>query len=116
MKTDIQIAQECKMEPIINIAKQVGLSANYFSWLFKSQTGTNFSDKILSFRMEKAKVILRDTDYSIKDIAYLVGYGDPNYFTKLFKKYTGKNASEYRKLMHDKREEGVVEVWKNGVY
>ena len=26
MKTDIQIAQECKMEPIINIAKQVGLT------------------------------------------------------------------------------------------
>ena len=93
-----------------DVAKQVGLSSNYFSRLFKSQTGTNFSDKILSFRMEKAKEILRDTDYNIKDITYMVGYVDPNYFTKLFKKYTGKNASEYRKLMHEKREEGVVKA------
>lgn len=93
-----------------DVAKQVGLSSNYFSRLFKSRTGTNFSDKILSFRMEKAKELLRDTEYNIKDITYMVGYVDPNYFTKLFKKYTGKNASEYRRLMHDKREEGVVEV------
>ena len=92
------------------MAKQVGLSSNYFSRLFKSRTGTNFSDKILGYRMEKAKELLRDTDYNIKDITYMVGYLDPNYFTKLFKKYTGKNASEYRKLMHDKREEGVVKV------
>lgn len=87
-----------------DVARQVNLSANYFSRLFKSKTGINFSDKILTFRMEKAKEILRDTDYNIKDVTYMVGYVDPNYFTKLFKKYTGRNASEYRKAMRDRRE------------
>lgn len=87
-----------------DVARQVNLSSNYFSRLFKSRTGINFSDKILSFRMEKAKEILRDTDYNIKDVTFMVGYIDPNYFTKLFKKYTGKNASEYRKIVREKRE------------
>ena len=84
-----------------DVARQVNLSSNYFSRLFKNRTGINFSDKILSFRMEKAKEILRDTDYSIKDVTFMVGYVDPNYFTKLFKKYTGKNAREFRKLVRD---------------
>ena len=53
--------------------------------------------------MEKAKQILKDTDLSIKDVSFMVGYVDPNYFTKLFKKYTGITSREYRKKLSERR-------------
>ena len=86
-----------------DIAKEVNLSANYFSRIFKECTGVNFSDRLLSYRMEKAKQILRETNYSIKDVAFMVGYYDPNYFTKLFKKYTGITSREYRRKIEERK-------------
>ena len=86
-----------------DVAREVNLSPNYFSRIFKECTGVNFTDRLLGFRMEKAKQILKDTDYSIKDVAYMVGYVDPNYFTKLFKKYTGITSREYRKKLEERK-------------
>ena len=86
-----------------DIAREVNLSPNYFSRIYKECTGVNFTDRLLGFRMEKAKQILKDTDYSIKDVAYMVGYVDPNYFTKLFKKYTGITSREYRKKLEERK-------------
>ncbi|MBE5934881.1 MAG: response regulator [Lachnospiraceae bacterium] len=85
-----------------DVSREVNLSANYFSRIFKECTGVNFSDRLLSYRMEKAKQILRETNYSIKDVSFMVGYLDPNYFTKLFKKYTGITSREYRKKIEER--------------
>lgn len=48
------------------------------------------------------------TQLSIKEVSYMVGYTDPNYFSKMFKKITGCTASEYKKLS------GSQEVFKWG--
>lgn len=39
--------------------------------------------------MERAIVLLRDTDISVREIAPLVGYANANYFSKVFKRMTG---------------------------
>ena len=80
------------------IARHVNLSSYYFSRFYKNSTGTSFSDKIVMLRMDEAKELLKREDLSIKDVSYLVGYVDPNYFSKIFKKVTGFNASEYKKI------------------
>ncbi|HHV13579.1 MAG TPA: response regulator [Clostridiales bacterium] len=80
------------------IARHVNLSSYYFSRFYKNATGINFTDKMVMLRMEKAKELLRQEDLSVKDVSYMVGYGDPNYFSKIFKKITGFNASEYKRL------------------
>ena len=80
------------------IARHVNLSSYYFSRFYKNSTGTSFSDKMVMLRMEKAKELLKREDLSVKDVSYLVGYIDPNYFSKIFKKITGNNASEYKKM------------------
>jgi two-component system response regulator YesN len=80
------------------IARHVNLSSYYFSRFYKNSTGTSFSDKMVMVRMEKAKELLKKEELSIKDVSFMVGYVDPNYFSKIFKKFTGYNASEYKKM------------------
>lgn len=81
-----------------DIAKEVNLSSYYFSRFYKNETGINFSDKLSNIRIDKAKNYLLKTELSIKEVSYMVGYTDPNYFSKLFKKVTGCTASEYKKF------------------
>ncbi len=80
-----------------DVAREVNLSSFYFSRLYKRETGVNFSDKLAQVRIERAKELLNKEDLSVKEIAYLVGYQEPNYFSRIFKKLTGRTASEYKK-------------------
>ncbi|MDF2608818.1 MAG: response regulator [Lachnospiraceae bacterium] len=89
-------AEEITLE---DIAKEVNLSSYYFSRFYKEETGINFSDKLSGVRIEKAKELLKREDLSIKDVCYMVGYMEPNYFSKIFKKVTGVTASDYKKLI-----------------
>ncbi|MDY0393981.1 AraC family transcriptional regulator [Virgibacillus halophilus] len=67
-------------------ADAVGLSASYFSNLFKQEFGINFTDYINRLRMEAAKTMIEENKLSIKQISYMLGYKDPNYFSRVFKK------------------------------
>lgn len=78
------------------VASSVNLSPYYFSRVFKKYTGDNFSKFLLKIRIGKAKELLADKNNSIKKVAYLVGFNDPNYFSKVFHNTTGIKASEYK--------------------
>lgn len=53
------------------------------------------NDFIKSIRFRKAAKLLSERQYSVVDIAYMVGFNDRKYFSKEFKKYFDKNPSEY---------------------
>lgn len=78
------------------ISRAVNLSEYYFSRLYKSVTGKNYSDQLICFRMEKAKRLIGEKKYTVWEIGELVGYPDPNYLSKVFKKYTGMTISDYK--------------------
>jgi len=80
------------------ISNEVGFSPAYFSTLFKSKTGENFSDYLFNIRMEEAKRQLRETQNTVSIICTNVGYSDIKHFTKGFKKHTGLKPKEYRNL------------------
>lgn len=79
------------------VAKEVNLSSYYFSRFYKDETGVNFTDMLANVRIDRAKELLKE-EYSVKDVCYMVGYMEPNYFSKIFKKITGYTASEYKKI------------------
>lgn len=81
-----------------DLASHVYLSAKYISEIFKKKTGVNFSDYLVSRRIEMAKRFLQDPRYRISDISEMVGYHDSKHFSKLFKKMTGITPAQYRKL------------------
>jgi two-component system response regulator YesN len=66
------------------------------SKLFKAETGENLSDYIMRLRMEKASYMLKAGNDKIYEIAFKLGYQNPNYFIKVFKKYFGLTPQEYR--------------------
>lgn len=80
-----------------DVANNANLSQYYFSRLFKQETGTSFIDFLTKIRIEKSKKLLLMEGLSVKEIAYMVGFNDPNYFSKAFKKATGESPVEYRK-------------------
>ncbi|ALS26248.1 two-component system response regulator [Paenibacillus sp. 32O-W] len=86
------------------IGKMVDLSPFYISKMFKDQLGVNYIDFLTECRIEKAKkMMLADPDISLKEIAYEVGYHDPNYFSKVFKKMCDVSPTEYRRMLFGKK-------------
>ncbi|RXK85489.1 helix-turn-helix domain-containing protein [Filimonas effusa] len=80
------------------LADKVNLSANYLGDLLKKETGMNTQDHIHYFLIEAAKGHLRNTDKSISEIAYSLGFEYPQYFSKLFKQKTGNTPQQFRNL------------------
>jgi two-component system, response regulator YesN len=77
-------------------AKETNLSYHYFSKFFKDSTGKSFVEYLTELRVAKSRELLRDTNDSIKEICYKIGYSDPNYYCKIFKRVTGMTPTEYR--------------------
>lgn len=85
------------------ISREACVSPHYFSRLFKEETGENYIDYLTNKRIDKAKEIMEDSDLSIKEICFHIGYNDPNYFSRLFKRIEKVTPTEYLKIM--KRED-----------
>ena len=79
-------------------AELLFLSPNYLSDLLKKETGKNAQDHIHYYLIEEAKNNLVNTNDSVNEIAYKLGFEYPQYFSKLFKSKTGMTAVEYRNM------------------
>ena len=92
------IIEERGLPTVKYLAEQVHLSPNYLSDLLKKETGKNAQDHIHYYLIEAAKNTLLNTDLSIGEIAYSLGFEYPQYFNKLFKQKTGKTPVEFRSM------------------
>ena len=79
-------------------ADQVGMSANYMSDLLKKETGRNAQDHIHLFVIEKAKNILLNSNDTISQVAYGLGFDYSQHFSRIFKAKTGMSPKEYRTI------------------
>lgn len=79
-------------------SEQIGMSANYMSDLLKKETGRNAQDHIHSYVIEKAKNILLNTNDTISQVAYGLGFDYSQHFSKIFKAKTGMSPKEYRNV------------------
>lgn len=78
------------------VAAHIALSPTHFSTIFAQEMSLTFIDYLTEIRMEKAKELLVSTDEKIVNIAFNVGYNEPNYLSYLFKKREGLSPKEYR--------------------
>ena len=78
------------------VCNYLGLSATYFSTIFKKETGYSFVSYLTQVRMEKALQLLQTTQEKAYIISEMVGYIEPNYFSYVFKKQYGVSPSKYR--------------------
>jgi AraC family transcriptional regulator, transcriptional activator of pobA len=79
-------------------ANRLHLSASYLTDLLKKETGKTTKEHLQIKIIEKAKINLLNTNDTISEIAYSLGFEYPQYFNRLFKEKVGMTALEYRQL------------------
>lgn len=90
------------------VAAHVALSPAHFSTIFSQEMSVTFIEYLTNVRMEKVKEMLASTDEKVVNIAFNVGYNEPNYLSYLFKKREGLTLKEYR--LQKKPQAGTVRV------
>jgi AraC-like DNA-binding protein len=73
-----------------------GYSYEYLLRIFRRVFGLTPMQYVIALRLERAKLLLRDTDQAIAKVAARVGIHDAAYFAELFRRHFGIRPSEYR--------------------
>ena len=81
---------------INDLAGYIGIDRSYLTNIFKNVMNVSPQEYLLKYRMEKAEMLLKNSDNKINTVAALVGYSDPLSFSKMFKKCKGVSPTEYR--------------------
>ena len=78
-----------------DLADEMNLSAEYFSYLFSKNVGSTFSEFLRDYRIEKAKELYASGVCPKQEVPYSVGYSDAKYFAQVFRAVTGESPAEY---------------------
>lgn len=81
-----------------DIAGRFFMNTSYFSKLFHEQMGCTFSNYLINVRVEKAKMMLTQTNMKLYDIAEAVGDTNVQYFSTIFKEKEGLTPSAFRQM------------------
>jgi len=79
-------------------ANELHLSANYFGDLIKRETGFTAKDYIQNKIIDIAKNRVFDSEKTINEIAFDMGFKYPQHFTRMFKQRVGKTPNQYRSV------------------
>lgn len=91
-------ADELGLPNVQYLAQKLNFSSNYLSDLLKKETGKTAQEHIHIFVINKAKNSLLNSNSSISEIGYSLGFDYPQHFSSLFKSKTGMSPREYRNL------------------
>ena len=90
-------------------AESRNMSVCYFQRNFKQIVKHTPMQYLLTIRVNNAASLLETTDYSMAEIAAIVGYEDPLYFSRLFRKIKGVSPRDYRNLVKDGAKESTYQ-------
>jgi signal transduction histidine kinase/DNA-binding response OmpR family regulator len=78
------------------ISHEMGISRVQLFRKISALTGKSVLDYITEFKVQKAKTLLKDTNKTIAEIAYELGFNTPSYFTTFFKQKTHQTPRDWR--------------------
>ena len=83
-----------------------GITQPYLYRIFREETGLSPKQYILNEKLDHAKRLLRETEFSVSEIAGTVGFASVLDFSKFFSRQTGESPSAYRnpKKSDDRKE------------
>ncbi|MEG1886800.1 MAG: AraC family transcriptional regulator [Oscillospiraceae bacterium] len=81
------------------IAKYLHISPSYLSKIFKDEVGVNLSEYVRDYRLEASKELIRQGNYSLSQIADMIGFCSIHYFSAQFKVKYGIPPREYSKAL-----------------
>ncbi len=86
-------------EPISreDVADHLGMSGNYLSHCFRAEVGMTPITYLNRYRVNRAKVLLAESDRNVTKIAMAVGFSDSGYFSRVFRRQVGLSPEAYRR-------------------
>ncbi len=81
-----------------DVASIANMSASHFCRVFKKATDMNFSDYLSRVRIEKAKKMLLESNFTMTHVAYDTGFNSVTDFNRTFKKVTGETPTNFKKM------------------
>ena len=81
-----------------DICKEIGISRVQLYRKVKAVLGYNINEYILDVRMQKAKYLLLNEDFSISEISYKVGFSSQAYFSTVFKSKFGLTPKGFKEI------------------
>ena len=80
-----------------DICDRMKCSRSFLCKVFKEQTGKTIFSYFNQMKIDEAKNMLLETDMSISDISYSLGFNETKYFDFFFKKHVGKTPKSFKK-------------------
>jgi AraC-like DNA-binding protein len=79
------------------LAQEFGASYSWFRKAFVAHTGLSPHQYLLELRLVRARNLLVETEFSVKEIAMQTGFEDEHYFARLFRQKLNFTPSEWRR-------------------
>jgi len=95
----VEAVKSGSLKTIRDVACELNLSTSHVQHLFKIQTGSCLGRSLTEERLRRAAALLVESDLSVKEIAYLVGYKHPSSFIRAFDRFFGQAPSCYRQAL-----------------
>jgi signal transduction histidine kinase/DNA-binding LacI/PurR family transcriptional regulator/DNA-binding response OmpR family regulator len=85
-------------EPISrrDIAKHIGITEDHLTFCFRQELGITPISYLQRYRINQAKLLLKESPQSITEIALIVGFSDSGYFSRIFRRETGMSPEKFR--------------------
>jgi signal transduction histidine kinase/AraC-like DNA-binding protein len=78
------------------LCKHIGMSRSNLHRKVKALTGESIGELVKKYQLKKAEYLLKNTDQSISDIGYQLGFNDPSYFSRRFTQEYGFSPRQMR--------------------
>ncbi len=79
-----------------DIAKYIGINRSYLTSIFKKKLGVPPQTYLINYKLQKAEILIKNTQLPIQNIASKVGYDNPLTFSKMFKQTYNLSPKNYR--------------------
>jgi AraC family transcriptional regulator, transcriptional activator of pobA len=89
-------AQTIQLKAPIDFAKTLGIHINHLNKVLKETTGRSTTEIINGRIAEEAKILLKQTQWNVSEIAFALGFDEVAHFSNFFKKHTTLSPLKYR--------------------
>jgi AraC family transcriptional regulator, transcriptional activator of pobA len=93
----IEMTSQCvRIKAPSDFARQLNIHVNHLNKALKETTGQTTSQLISARLLQEAKVLLKTTSWTVNEIAWSLGFEEPNHFSSFFKNLTNTTPSAFR--------------------
>lgn len=89
------------------LTEKLGYSYGYISGIFAQYTLTSIERHLIMLKIERAKRLIIEDEYSLKEISNILSYSSVGHFSKQFKKKTGMTISTFKKIIMMRRKSNL---------